>query len=229
MSSYTYLIGWSEYDLWYYGSRYSKKADPTDLWVNYFTSSKFVKIARHILGEPNVIEVRMVFDNTSKARLWESKVLRRLKCVKSQRWLNRGSTGKDFLCTSHSQETREKISKALKGRKTSEKVKDRIGGLNRGRKFSDSERKAISDACLGRKPWNAGRTGVYSEETLAKMRRTYSFVNPEGVTIKVQNLTQFCQDNNLNKNSMKRVDQGKQKSHNGYTKHILKPYTGETY
>lgn len=42
-SCYTYLIGWSEYDIWYYGVRYAKGCNPADLWVKYFTSSKFVR------------------------------------------------------------------------------------------------------------------------------------------------------------------------------------------
>jgi hypothetical protein len=40
---YTYLIGWSELDLWYYGVKFGKSADPEKFLVNYFTSSKYVK------------------------------------------------------------------------------------------------------------------------------------------------------------------------------------------
>jgi hypothetical protein len=35
---YTYLIGWSKLNLWYYGSQYGKKAHPSNLWRTYFTS-----------------------------------------------------------------------------------------------------------------------------------------------------------------------------------------------
>lgn len=36
---FTYLIGWSKYDKWYYGVRFAKGCNPDDLWNTYFTSS----------------------------------------------------------------------------------------------------------------------------------------------------------------------------------------------
>ena len=43
---YTYFIKWSAQNIWYYGVEYgfySKTANPNNLWVTYFTSSKLVK------------------------------------------------------------------------------------------------------------------------------------------------------------------------------------------
>ena len=40
---YTYIIGWSSLNKWYYGVRYAKNCKPEDLWKTYFTSSKHVK------------------------------------------------------------------------------------------------------------------------------------------------------------------------------------------
>jgi hypothetical protein len=85
---YTYLIGWSSQNLWYYGVRYAKGCDPSDLWTKYFTSSKPVKKTHEIYGEPDVISIRQTFDCIDSARLWEHKVLRRLKVVKNEKWLN---------------------------------------------------------------------------------------------------------------------------------------------
>lgn len=36
---YTYLIGWSKHNIWYYGKRTAKNCHPNDFWVTYFTSS----------------------------------------------------------------------------------------------------------------------------------------------------------------------------------------------
>lgn len=56
---YTYLIGWSEHNLWYYGVRYANSTIPeNDLWVKYFSSSKYVKDIRKEFGEPDVIQIR---------------------------------------------------------------------------------------------------------------------------------------------------------------------------
>lgn len=90
MIPYTYLIGWSKLDKWYYGVRYAKGCNPNDLWVKYFTSSNNVKKFRKANGEPDVIQIRRIFDNKSKALLWEHKVLKRMKVLKNnQLWLNK--------------------------------------------------------------------------------------------------------------------------------------------
>lgn len=86
---YTYLLGWSKLNTYYYGVRYAKNARPEDLGKTYFSSSKYVKqfIADH--GNPDIIEIRKVFDDKWKAMLWEHKVLRRLNAVFDARWLNK--------------------------------------------------------------------------------------------------------------------------------------------
>ena len=85
---YTYLIGWSELDRWYYGVRYAIACKPDDLWVSYFSSSKIVKQFREEYGDPDIIKVRKCFENPGQAREWEEKVLKRMKVVVSEKWLN---------------------------------------------------------------------------------------------------------------------------------------------
>lgn len=85
---YTYLIGWSNLNKWYYGVRYSKKANPKDLWKTYFTSSKIVKTFVENNGDPDVIQIRKTFTNHIKAKNYEDKVLRRLKVNLNDKWLN---------------------------------------------------------------------------------------------------------------------------------------------
>lgn len=86
---YTYLIGWSKHDKYYYGVRYSKGCNPSDLWTTYFTSSKSVKTFIKQFGDPDIIEIRKVFYSQEQARLWEHKVLKRLKVTSSDKWLNK--------------------------------------------------------------------------------------------------------------------------------------------
>jgi len=85
---YTYLIGWSKLNKFYYGVRYSKYAKTDDLWVTYFTSSKVVKTYREKFGEPDVIEIRKKFDCAKKAQLWEHRVLKKLLSSNRELWLN---------------------------------------------------------------------------------------------------------------------------------------------
>jgi hypothetical protein len=86
---YTYLIGWKNQRMFYYGVRYSKNAMVDDLWVTYKTSSKYVKIFYEENGDPDVIQVRKIHKSKESALLWESKVLRRLKVVEREDFLNR--------------------------------------------------------------------------------------------------------------------------------------------
>ena len=87
---YAYLIGWSELDRWYYGIRFAKKAHPDDLWVTYFTSSKHVKAFAAEHGPPTIKQIRKIFEegDVEVAREYEHKVLRRLKVVNNDKWLN---------------------------------------------------------------------------------------------------------------------------------------------
>jgi len=94
---YCYLIGWSKQNKFYYGVRYSKKLNciykygchPDDLWVSYFTSSKYVKDYRLIYGEPDIIQVRRTFKDIKSALIWESRVIKYVKSKSNNKWLNK--------------------------------------------------------------------------------------------------------------------------------------------
>lgn len=89
MKPYTYLIGWPDHDTWYYGVRYANGCDPSDLWNPYTTSSEYVRdfVAKH--GDPPIKLIRRTFNDKKSARLWENRVLKRMKVVSNDRWLNK--------------------------------------------------------------------------------------------------------------------------------------------
>lgn len=111
--AYTYLVGWSRLDVWYYGVRTAKASSPADLWVTYFTSSHRVKAFRAAHGEPDVVEVRRVFDCREDALRWEEMVIDRLDAVWSPRWLNAQNAGRTF-------------NSGPEGRPRSQKCRDKI-------------------------------------------------------------------------------------------------------
>lgn len=96
---YTYLIGWSELNLYYYGSQYSKKCNPNNLFNTYFTSSKTVHNLIKTHGLPDIIEIRKVFTTKDSALIHEHKVLRRLNAKNRKDFLNK-SNGRDWKQTS---------------------------------------------------------------------------------------------------------------------------------
>jgi hypothetical protein len=89
MQPYTYLIRWPQLNISYYGVRYAQDCNPSDLWNPYKTSSHHVKEFIKENGEPTVIQVRKVFKDVMSARLWEHRVLKRMKVVSSDKWLNK--------------------------------------------------------------------------------------------------------------------------------------------
>lgn len=91
---YTYLIGWSTHKIWYYGVRFAKGCNPCDLWNPYKTSSKYVKRFIERYGEPDVIQVRKTFETAEKAQRWEENVLRKMRVVSRNDFLNKTDTNR---------------------------------------------------------------------------------------------------------------------------------------
>ena len=111
---YTYLLGWTNHNKWYYGVQYAKSADPINLWVNYFTSSSAVKEFRLLHGDPDIIDVRRVFTDPMKAKLWEDRVLLSIPKENYHLWLNvRFGQFAGIICTD---ERNINISKSMTGK-----------------------------------------------------------------------------------------------------------------
>jgi hypothetical protein len=129
---YIYLIGWSNLDRWYVGSRYARNCSPDDLWKSYFTSSKMVTAVRYLYGEPDMIQTYPVEDKKD-ALTRECVVMFYVGAVEQPRWLNQANTIQSFhegkLPHRQSAATRRKQGKARKGRKlTPEHIANSVAG-----------------------------------------------------------------------------------------------------
>jgi hypothetical protein len=169
---FTYLIGWTAHKKFYYGVRYKKGSDPSSLWTTYFTSSKHVQKFREEHGEPDLVEVRKTFEDTSSAREWEHKVLRRLNAPKRADFLNRSNaravttqgykfdpevvarrnakTAETLRGHKQTKETCLKKSISHTGLEFSESHRANISKVRTGMKFSPEHRKNISLSSTGR-------------------------------------------------------------------------------
>lgn len=79
---YTYIIGWSNLDLKYYGVRYANiKPAKEDLWNDYFTSSKRVAELRAQHGDPDIILVDCEFSTADNAIAFERQKLLELNVL----------------------------------------------------------------------------------------------------------------------------------------------------
>lgn len=136
MKPYTYIIGWTKYNKYYYGVQYGLTADPENLWKKYYTSSLAVKEFRKTYGEPDLVQIRRVFECPEKAKNWELKVLQRMKVVLREDFLNQNAA---FAPPVNNRgmppETRQKISESLKGKPKSkehaEKCRNHIKKLQK--------------------------------------------------------------------------------------------------
>lgn len=142
--AFSYLIGWSKYNKYYYGARWSKNCSPADLWTTYFTSSKYVKIFREMHGEPDIIQVRKVFDDADKCRMYEYKVLNRLNVLTEEKWLNKNVNGR-FLPTGPM--TKEHIANRVESFKKNGKRKGYVAWT---KESNPEAAKSVSNALKGR-------------------------------------------------------------------------------
>ena len=157
--AYTYLIGWKEHSKYYYGVRYAKDSCPSDLWKTYFTSSKHVNEFVSSYGQPDIIEIRKTFDNPNAARLYETKVLKRMRVKDRVDFLNQT----DNISISPEAAERGRMNKDLKNysRKMKEwyaslspeelaelNEKKRSGMLNKSEEAAKSQSDGIRNAQL---------------------------------------------------------------------------------
>jgi hypothetical protein len=149
---YTYLLTHKPTGKKYYGVQYNKDADPSELWVTYFTSSKIVlEMIEQYGAESFDVEVRKIFNTPDAAYEWEQKVLVRLKVWDNDEWLNKSAGhGPFFNASPHLESTKKKISESKKGRKFTEEHKKKLSEAKKGRKFSEEHRKKMSEAHKGK-------------------------------------------------------------------------------
>jgi hypothetical protein len=200
---FTYLIGWSSLNIWYYGSRYSKGCHPTDLWTKYFTSSLHVKRFVEKNGDPDVLMIRRVFNTATEAKAWENRVLRKL-WVHRQHWLNKRFYENHFVPTTESIQKRLQHPNTIKARKmrslkqrgSQNHMFGRVGALHHlyGKPRSAETKARISQNHKDMKG---------SNNTNAK---TIILVNPNGETIRCYgNFKATCESMGLPYSTMNRI------------------------
>ena len=162
--AYTYIVGWLDRDVYYYGfrSHAKDKAPESDLWGDYFTSSKHVAAFRAEYGEPDLVEVDRRFPSIRAAKDYETWYLRTVADIRSPKWLNKAD-GAGGFCHDipHSDSAKAKMRKAKVGRvpwnkgirgvvKQSPESIARRAAKNTGKKRSQETKDAIGAANRGR-------------------------------------------------------------------------------
>ena len=218
---YTYIVGWSKHNRYYYGVRYAKDCNPRDLWVSYFTSSKYVKEFRKIHGEPDILQIRKTFKNIESSQVWETKVLQRMRVINDDRFLNKGigkslqnfEIRKDIMIKKYGVENpsqlpgvSQKISESLKGKTKSEKHKQNMKkpkSLQGRKNIKESRISAMtlnpnkfSEICAkgGKSGKGKKKSSSHANKIANSLRKTYIIDD----SIFVYNAKEYCALNNLN-------------------------------
>jgi hypothetical protein len=177
MKPYTYLVKHKPTGLVYYGFRSANAVDPEqDLWNKYYTSSPGVKQLIEQDGiEAFDVQIRKTFNTQEQAVAWETKVLRRMRVLESDRWINQNIAGYVIPTA----ESNAKISAYHKGKPKTEEHKRKIAERNKGqdrpwaihnlpkdtsgenngmfnKKHTLETKRKISEAKQGSTPWNVG-------------------------------------------------------------------------
>lgn len=180
---YTYLIGWTNHNKWYYGVRYAANANPNDLWKTYFTSSKYVKKFIGEYDNPDIIQIRKIFQSKQSAILWEQKVLQRLNVRHDDKWLNINDCSAPPLMIGeehplygigHSVDTKKKISEKNKGKlKGKSKTEEHRRLISESRKknwaVNDELRRKLSEKMKGNDYGKYTKGRIPSEETKKRL------------------------------------------------------------
>lgn len=220
MIPYTYIIGWKTHNKYYYGVRYAKNCHPSDLWKAYFTSSRHVKSFREQHGEPDVIEVRKIFNSVEKAKLWEEKVLKRLKVSENDVWLNVTESGgppilrgenNPFYDKKHSEKTMEILRRS---KNDSHREKLRKPKIVYTRQQSHNNNISLSHKGI-----------THSAETKQKLSNFFkkdrkkepAILSKNGISIIVEDLPEFCNKNGLNLSNIRRTGPRYIGEHKSYT------------
>lgn len=157
---FTYCVTFKPNGQRYYGVRTKKGCHPTELWTTYFTSSKKVKNLILKYGPDSFeFEIRKTFTTKMDAIAWECKVLRRLKVLESDLWLNENIGGKSFV-------TKDTLT---------EEHKRNVGNAQRGKKkkpCSEDRKRKISAAKIGKPAHNKGKPmSEDQKQLLSKIRK----------------------------------------------------------
>ena len=156
------------------GKKYlgQKKIDDNGKWKNYLGSGIAFKKALEKYGKENFVrEIIDVGYSSDELNELEEKYTYDLDCLNDRNYYNLVHGGGIVTGLKFSKETIQRLRELNSGENNYFYGKRLFGEENGfyGKKHSEESRKRMSQTHIGDIPWNQGKNGVYSKETLLKM------------------------------------------------------------
>lgn len=112
-----------------------------------------------------------------------------------------------------SEDTRQRMSDAQKGKIISEETRQKLSLFNKGKTLTEEHKKKIGKAnSISKKggvPWNKGKKHTLNKRQKSKMALWYEITYPDNKKEIVYNLALWCEKNNISKSNMCLVANGK--------------------
>lgn len=168
---FTYKLIFKPTGQYYYGVKWSKGCNPSDLWVSYFTSSKHIHKLIEEYGK-NSFEYRVTktFYNKIEAALWETEVLKRVNANRNGSFINKANN-----MPIHDNSGLKIIHHTVTNKETFHDPKIPLpSGWLYGRSVGHNDK--ISKSLIGHTPWNKGvklaPSGPCSEERRENIKKS---------------------------------------------------------
>lgn len=145
---YTYILEWTSQNKRYIGARWAAGCHPSDLWNEYFTSSKYVGEFVKKYGAPDIILIDQTFEFSQDAMKREQELQIKFNVVKNTDFINKGIAG---IWDNSDPDVREKMRKSRIGKKQTEEHKRKIGIASKNVVRSKEWGRRISEGNKGRK------------------------------------------------------------------------------
>lgn len=113
---------------------------------------------------------------------------------------------------SMSEETKQKIRLANKGKTRSDETRKKLSESHKGNKLTESTKKKLSRLNKGKVPPDQVR-----QASIQHNQRSYTVIFPDGTIRNIVNMKNFCDDHNLSPSKMCLVAQGKRQQHKGFS------------
>ena len=156
------------------GKKYlgQKKIDDHGKWRNYMGSGVAFKQAVKKYGLENFKrEIIDVANNADELNRLEKQYTVEMDCLNDRTFYNLVYGGGTVTGLKFSEGTIQRLRELASGENNYFYGKHYIGELNHfyGKKHTPESRSKMSQSHKGQTPWNKGKTGVYSDETIQKM------------------------------------------------------------